>query len=273
MRSLYHNFKYYYRAWRRLEIMNKAASLSFYTIISVFPMILILAALSSYFLSKGVMLEAITAFVKETLPYRSGMIMQNLSALLTQKQVVSWFGIIMLIISAQVLYVNFEKIVNTLLHTGKERHFLITRLLFVFWILGVVLVLLTPIIFEVIAGWIAQFGLPTKALSRFFVRGGFLLLGFLVFIVVMLILPTKRVHLKRLILGGIYFAVTLQVGKIGFKWFTFHNFDRYNLVYGSLSTMVLVTLWIFYFYNFFLFFVYWVGRERDPEYAKRRRRA
>jgi len=268
LKRLYHKVHFFVRAYRRLEIMNKAASLSFYTIISVFPMMLILAALSSYFFSQAVMVEILSDFVKETLPYQSDLIMQNLTALFVKKKVFSWFGVGALIVSAQILYVNFEKIVNGLLHTSKQRHFLMTRLFFIFWIMGVVFVLFAPVIFELIASWFLTFGIDLRPLSRFFVRGGFVLVGFLVFTVVMLILPTKRVHFKRLFTAGLCFALTLQLGKIIFKWFTYRNFDRYNLIYGSLSSMVLVILWIFYFYNMFLFFVYWVGRDRDPQYAQ-----
>lgn len=270
MKHLYFLIKFYIRSYRRLEIMNKAASLSYYTFISVFPMMLILAAISSQVISNTFMLDAITRFVHDALPYQSDLIMQNLSALFTKKRAFSWFGAIALLVTAQILFINFEKIVNGLLHTTKKRNFLMTRVLFVFWLLGTVFVLFAPVVFEIIATWVANFGFETKTVALFFSRGGFVLVGFLVFFMVMLILPTKRVHVKRLFYGAIGFALTLQLGKFVFKWFTLRNFDRYNFIYGSLSSMVLVTLWIFYFYNMFLFFVYWVGRDRDPVYVERK---
>jgi len=270
VKHLFFLIKFYIRSYRRLEIMNKAASLSYYTFISVFPMMLILAALSGHFISNTFMLEAFTRFVQDALPYQSDLIMQNLSALFTKKKAFSWFGAIALLVTAQILFVNFEKIVNGLLHTTKKRNFFMTRVLFLIWLVSVVFVLFAPVIFEIIATWVATLGFQTETVALFFSRGGFVLVGFIVFFLVMLIMPTKRVNMKRLAYGAIAFALTLQLGKFVFKWFTLRNFDRYNLIYGSLSSMVLVTLWIFYFYNMFLFFVYWVGRDRDPVYIERK---
>lgn len=272
MKKIFFLIKFYVRAWRRLEIMNKAASLSFYTIISMFPMLLLTVVLFSQVLSREVMLESLTAFIQESLPYQSDIIMQNLKALFVKKKAFSWFGVIALFLTAQILYNNFGKIVNGLLHTQQERNFIINRLLFLLWLVGIVFVLFAPLIFEMIIGWVATFGFDIRYLSVFFVRGGFILVGFIVFWIVMLILPYHRLHLKRLLLGSVGFALTLQLGKIIFKWITYRNLDRYNLIYGSLSSMVLVTLWIFYFYNMFLFFVYWVGRDRDPEYVERKKK-
>ena len=249
--------------------MNKAASLSFYTFISIFPMLLLLAIFFSRFFLGSVLLQSLTAFVEEALPYQSDLIIQNMTALFTQKKVFSWFGVIVLIFSAQVLYLNFTRMVNGLLHTARQRHFLINRLFFLIWLMGTVFVLFSPVIFEVITSWIVTLGFDVRVYSRFFIRGGFVLVGVIVFWVVMLIMPTHRVNFNRLFMGSVGFAVTLQLGKIIFKWFTFRNIDRYNVIYGSLSSMVLITLWIFYFYNMFLFFVYWVGRDRDPVYIER----
>ncbi|MBF0104328.1 MAG: YihY/virulence factor BrkB family protein [Deltaproteobacteria bacterium] len=263
--------KFYVRAWHRLEIMNKAASLSFYTLISMFPMLLLTVVLFSQVLNKEAMLQSLTSFLDESLPYQSDIIMQNIRALFINKKAFSWFGLVSLFLTAQILYNNFGKIVNGLLHTERERNFIITRLFFLLWLFGIVFVLFAPLIFEMIMGWIASFGFDIRHFSVFFVRGGFVLAGFLVFWIVMLILPHHRLRMKRLFLGAVGFALTLQIGKIIFKWVTYKNLDRYNVIYGSLSSMVLVTLWIFYFYNMFLFFVYWVGRDRDPEYVERKK--
>ena len=250
--------------------MNKAASLSFYTVISVFPMLLILAALSHSFVGNEFVLEGVREFSKRVLPYQSELILQTVSSFFSSQKRFSWFGVVTLFISAQILFVNFEKIVNGLLHTEKPRHFLKRRLLFFMWMVGVIFVLLAPLLFEMFSGWVGYFGFSTRFISQYFVKGSFIVFGFAVFWVVMMILPTHRIAFRRLVMGSAIFALTLQAGKLIFKWYTYKNFERYNLAYGSLSSVILTLLWIFYFYNLFLFFVYWVGRDRDPVYLERR---
>jgi len=84
-----------------------------------------------------------------------------------------------------------------------------------------------------------------------------------------LILPTRKLDKIRLGKGAVGFALTIQLGKMLFKLIMQRNLSRYNLVYGSLSSTMLVMIWIFYFYNVFLFFVYWTGREHDPFFNKK----
>lgn len=268
VKSFFSNLKFYYKAWHRLEIMNKAASLSFYTIISVFPLVLLLATLSGYLFSEHVTMGVVSDFVKEAMPYQSDLITNNLQTLFVKKNAFSWLGFVMLMISAQILFVNFEKIVNGLLHTDKKRHFITTRFIFVLWLLGVVVMQFVPIIFEMVTSWLAQYGVEVKQYAEYLSRGGVFIFGLLVFWIMMTIIPTRRLNVKRLLLGAICFSATIQLGKFIFKVVTFHNLQRYNLIYGSLSSIILGTLWIFYFYNMLLFFAYWVGRHDDPYFLK-----
>ncbi|OVE81589.1 hypothetical protein BVY03_03030 [bacterium K02(2017)] len=267
--KLFHHIKFYYRAYRRLELLNKSASLSFYTLISIFPMLMLLAVLFDKLVIQDILLKSLSAFILESLPYQSDFIMQMVANVFKSQSKFSWFGLITLFFTAQVLYMNLGKIVNSLLHTSNKRHFIINRLFFLIWMISIVFVILSPLIFEMIMGWMISFGFEFKAYSQFFIRGGFVFVGMVSFLVVMLILPTNRLNLKRLLYGSIGFALTLQIGKAIFKWFTYINIDRYNLIYGSLSSIILVLLWIFYFYNMFLFFIYWVGRERDPHFTEK----
>lgn len=248
--------------------MSKAAALSYYTIISIFPMILIGATILSQFFSQSVMLETLMKVLEETLPYHSELLVKNVATLLAKRKSFSWFGAIALLISAQILYVHFGKTVNRLIHAEKPRNFLLNRFLFLGWLLGIIVVLLAPVYIELAASTFEGWGWRIPVLGRFFARGGFVFMGFLIFLVVMLVMPTRRIDLKRLFYGGLFFALTLQGGKMIFKWMTLRQVDRYNLVYGSLSSMVLVTLWIFYFYNLLLFFVYWAARDHDPIYKE-----
>lgn len=264
MNSTIQRIRYYYRAYKRLELMNKAASLSFYTLISIFPMVLLLAALLGHFFSSETLERETLHFIQEVVPYESELVWKNLHSLFGKKLAFSWFGGITFFVSAQMLYVNMEKLINGILHATKTRHFLLTRLFFILWLLGMVSAILAPVIIEMVGARLTGLGLDISVIGKMSARGGFMLIAFLVFCLVVTILPTRRLHPRRVVLGALLFAITVQFGKSGFKWFTLHNFDRYNLIYGSLSSLVLGTLWIFYFYNMFLFFIYWAGREHDP---------
>jgi uncharacterized BrkB/YihY/UPF0761 family membrane protein len=151
----------------------------------------------------------------------------------------------------------------------KNRHFVLTRLFFFIWLLSFIFILFTLLIFELIGTKIQSIGWKFSWLALLSARGGFALVSFIAFYFVMLIMPVRRLPLTRIAEGGIAFALVLQAGKFLFKTITLRHLGRYNLIYGSLSSIVLGLVWIFYFYTMFLFFVYWVGRARDPLYIEK----
>lgn len=269
IKSAYLDIKFYYGVFLRLELYNKAASLSYYTIISVFPLLLFVTALAGYFAPMQKILAHIPGYLEEVMPVHSELITRNMHALLKYKAGFSWFGFVTLFISAQMLYVNLEKIVNRILHVPKNRHFVLTRLFFFLWLLSFIFILFTPLIFELIGAKIESIGWKFSWFAVLSARGGFVLASFIAFCFVMLIMPVRRLPFLRIAEGGVAFALTLQAGKFFFKFLTLRNLGRYNLIYGSLSSIVLGLVWIFYFYTMFLFFAYWVGRNLDPLYIEK----
>lgn len=270
-KKLYRDVRFYYRAFDRLELHNKAASLSYYTVISLFPMMLLLTAAFGFIMPGTDWMPGIRRFVDDALPLQAELVVVNLESLIRNKATVSWFGAISLLLSAQMLYVNMDHIINRLLHEEKSRHFLMTRLFFFPWLGGMVFMLFTPVIFEVVEVKTRGFGWEISALTLILVKSGFVIASFLMFSFMMTVLPIRRIQTLRVVEAGALFAFTLQAGKFAFKQVTVGSLDRYNLVYGSLASIVLGLLWIFYFYSMFLFFVYWAGRKRDPQYLERNR--
>lgn len=268
VKDIYKRIAFYVKAYRRLELMNRAAGLSFYTIVSIFPLILVVTTVLSLLAPADTWQLQLKALIQDTLPFESQLLMTNIDALFSKKLTLSWIGILGLFISSQMLYVNLERIINSILHTQANRNFVITRLFFFVWLIGMVMILFAPVIVGLVAQIFASLSIDVAAITRFSGHISFLLSGFFMFCLILFVLPTRRLRFTRVLSGGILFAITLQIGKVIFKAISFQSVSRYNLVYGSLSSTMLVMFWIFYFYNMFLFFVYWAGRKNDPHYLR-----
>lgn len=251
--------KVWWDAYARKDFTNKSASLSFYTIISIFPLVLVLVTFLGHFVSQDVLVKETMQMVEQFFPIQNPAFLKGLKSLFIKGRTFGWFGAVTLILSSRLLYLNLEHFVNDLLHTDRRRNYFLRRLFFIVWLAGSMLVLLTPLLLGVVQKTLSLFDLflPPALASR----GVFLASAFLMFFCAALILPTRRVAVSRMLMGGLVFAGALVAGQTAFKTLTMRSLAQYNVVYGSLASMILGAIWIFYFFQMFLMLIYWTGKK------------
>ncbi len=261
LKSVIQRLRFYTKAYRRLEIMAQSAALSYFTVISFFPLFLVMTSILGQVIPGEYLQKLVSEFFHNIFPYSSELVERNLMSLFSKKAKFGVVGAVSLVIAAQLLFVNLERMVNRLLHSKVIRPQAKTRLMFVMWLFAVLAMLLAPVVIETflhlltlqnvvdVTPWLPAVG-----------TSGFLVTSFLFFLFVGYVLPTQRLSLKQVAVFALIFAGSLQIGKMGYRSIVAVNMDRYNLIYGSLSSLILMSLWIFYFYNVLLFVVYLMGR-------------
>jgi membrane protein len=251
-------FKGWWAAYTRKDFTNRSASLSFYTIISIVPLVLVLTTVLGHVVPQQVLVREMMQMIEQFFPIQNPAVLENLKSLFVKRRTFGWFGVVTLLLSSRLLYLNLEHIVNDLLQTGRKRNYLLRRLFILVWLAGSMLVLLTPLLLGAVRQTLSVFELDLPpALAT---RSAFLVSAFLMFFCAALILPTRRVPVRRMLAGGAYFAGALIAGQMAFKTLTARSVAQYNLLYGSLASLMLGALWIFYFYQMFLMLIYWTGR-------------
>lgn len=247
--------------YRELDGLNLSAALSFYTIISILPILLLMIAFLGHFVGESeVLLQKVGDFLDIIVPNLKEGFLINLRAVVDKRGAFGWFGIFLLIFGAHFLFANLERTINKLLGTHEKRHFLITRFFFIPWIIGIFLLLMLPSILDLVQETMAQWGLPSLHLG---LSGNqlFFLAALFSFLMLILLLPEKKVGFRNALLGGLIFSVFLQLARILFHYYAMNYFSRYNLVYGSLTTLILGAIWVFYFSNILILSVLWVGEK------------
>ncbi len=66
------------------------------------------------------------------------------------------------------------------------------------------------------------------------------------------IIPTLKIRFSVALAGSAVFAFLLEVAKQFFTWYV-ANYTRYNVIFGSMETIVLLVIWVFYMALIFLF--------------------
>ena len=65
------------------------------------------------------------------------------------------------------------------------------------------------------------------------------------FFLIYKIIPNKRVHFKSALQAALFAGLLWELAKHLFAWYIVH-LAEYSIFYGSLSTLVIVVLWVYY---------------------------
>jgi membrane protein len=71
------------------------------------------------------------------------------------------------------------------------------------------------------------------------------LLSFCMFFLIYRIIPNKRLHFKSALQAALFAGLLWELAKHLFGWYVVH-LARYSIFYGSLSTLVIFVLWVYY---------------------------
>ena len=148
---------------------------------------------------------------------------------------------------------------NTIYHVKETRNWLVNRIYSMFYMFLFVLALIASLLLLVmgnrihvlISGYVPFLG---NVIGRILGAKTFLVfvMLFLVFLVLYRYLPNRRASLKSQVPGAFLTAVAWSVFSYLFSlYFTF--FPDFSIMYGSLSTLILVMVWLYFCMNLLLY--------------------
>lgn len=230
-----------------------ATHISFCALLSLIPLILISVAIVGFLLgSSHDVYDQLVAAISDLLPKGKSIITHSLKEVVGQPHSFGLLGIGILIFIATLLFGAIERALDVVFEATKSRNFFHSRLLAVSLTGIISLFFFLP----------STADLLTKGLTRYgfhfplgdYIRGPlfFLIFAFFAFVLVVKIIPNHTIRLRYASIGGLIFAVSILVAKQIFRWYMLRAFDNYNLIYGSLTALVILLLWIYYVSNILL---------------------
>lgn len=237
-----------------------AAALSFYAILSLLPLSMIVVSILGYFLGESkTVIDSILQLVSDTIPYLSPTFLKNLSGLIQQKLTGGWVGVIALFLVASLLFNNLEKVLDKIFESTRKRNFFHSKLLSVFFIFLIALLMFVPSVLKNIDGLFLFLNIPISLgqlnQGSFF----FFMIAWSGFVMVLALVPKHEVNFKLNALGGLLFAFLLFLARFAFKWYIALSLERLHLLYGSLTAIILIILWIYYLMSLFILCAEFVG--------------
>ncbi len=242
---------------RKDHVSAYAAQAAYFLIMSFIPFVLFLTAIVQYTpLTYREVRQAIMSVVPENL---QGFVLNIVAEVFSKSAAVLPLSALVALWSSGKGMQTLINGLNTIYHVKETRNWLVNRIYSMFYMFLFVLALIASLLLLVmgnrihvlISGYVPFLG---NMIGRILGAKTFLVfvMLFLVFLVLYRYLPNRRASLKSQVPGAFLTAVAWSVFSYLFSlYFTF--FPDFSIMYGSLSTLILVMVWLYFCMNLLLY--------------------
>ncbi len=254
LKKILKNFGLLWQALRKFNDDNGfflSSGIAFNILINLIPFILLLLALvGTYLYNDQEVLNHIRAYLRNVAPTLDPKIIGSLMDLIESRRVVGILGFVGLLWFSTWVFSSLRIALNIVFRIEKGRGMLwgigvdLLMILLAGTFLLVSMILSSMVTF--LQGYHGQIPVaigPTiqwilKYLLPFF-------LTYCMFVLIYRIIPNKKIHFTSALQAAFFSSLLWELAKHLFGFYIVH-LARYSIFYGSLSTMVIFVLWVYY---------------------------
>ena len=240
----------------RADAAEAAASIAYYALFSLFPLLLFLVTIGSSVLEIKQVEQKVLDYTASTLPAAQDLVQKNIDQILAQRGAVGLVSIVGLLWAATSVFTILIRNINKAWHSARPHNYLKRRLMgvIIVGILTVLLVLslLSTTIFKLLPWLDVQTSLWRESIPLYetliWKIGSRLVPWFFTFVMFFGLyhwIPNTKVRVSEAIWGALVAAIAGEITKSGFTWYLASGVVKYQLVYGSLGTLVVLMLSIY----------------------------
>ncbi|MCK4452173.1 MAG: YihY/virulence factor BrkB family protein [Anaerolineae bacterium] len=230
-----------------------SASIAYYAIFSLFPLLIILVVVGSFVLESEDVQRWVLDFEAQVIPVSHQLIEKNIQRIFELRGTVGFVALVGLSWSATSVLAVLVRNINCAWTEAEPRNFLESRLMALGIVGGLVVLLFLSSVLTTVLGTLARFSVPLwggfsmqetllwTILSSVLPRlTAFLaLLGFYCWV------PNVKVKWSEASWGASVAILAWEIATRGFTWYLSSGIVQYELVYGSLGTVVVLMLWMY----------------------------
>jgi len=232
--------------------MILASSIAFYSILSIFPALLILISVSGVIIERFYFQADILAFVEERIPIIYGFVDENITGIIENRAGIGIIGFVLLFLSSTYVFDSIQFAFNRIFNIETARQFWKRKLygffimLMIFIIIVVTLSISTGLFYlssrimgllnmgQPVSSWLLQ--VLSVIMGIFF--------NFLVFGLLYYYGTNKKVSLRQLYPGALTAAVVWEGVKHIFLIYL-DRFANYQMTYGSIGSVIAFLFWVY----------------------------
>lgn len=220
-----------------------AASLAYYIIFSLFPLLLVLISAGSFFLNSQEVYLKISQLIQQSIPNSSPWINENLHQILEQRGTIGIIGLVTLIWAASGGFINLAYNINLAWLEAPQRNFFQGRLLAFEMIATLSMLFFLSLILDGLFNLMHVFDIPFDSLMQVdfwrWISSSFSWLTiFLLFFGLYYWVPTVNVKGNAAFWAALFASVSWEFATALFSLYLRSRFGRYELLYGSVGALV-----------------------------------
>ncbi|MFO7942778.1 MAG: YihY/virulence factor BrkB family protein [Anaerolineales bacterium] len=260
-RNIFQIIKQAIASFEDQEASRAAASMTYYVLFSLSPLLIIMVTAASYFVSGSKAIAQIETLMTSVIPVSQSIVERNIQRIQEVRNSIGLLGSIGFLWSASNAFSILVDNINRAWPEIKKRSFVQKRLLGLIMV-GVIIVLLillmlSSTVFDILTKIefnISNFPQINESNFVAFIADAVSWISpFLFFLSLYYLLPRTKVNGIAALISSTFITLIWRGASIGFKWYLSSGLARYQFVYGSLSTIVVLLFWI-YLSSFIVFF-------------------
>jgi membrane protein len=239
------------RHFHRERALEAAATISFFAIFSLFPLLLVLTAIGGSLVNALQAEERIVDLIVNLFPIERGLIKTNLTHLVDVRGAVSLIGLVVLLWAATSAFDALVRNINRAWADRPRRGIIRTRLAALAFV-GVLVALLALLLLAKAALDVVTQRMSMRAADTFLEvlhsipsNLMFFVAAFFILLALYRLVPSARVRLYEATVGAAIAAAAFVASTDIFSWYLGSGFARYNAVYGSLGAFLAFLSWVY----------------------------
>jgi membrane protein len=230
-----------------------AASMAYYTLFSLFPLLLALVAGGSYLLDRQQVFQQVVDLVSNAFPISQKLIEENLVQVLRLRGAVGLIGLAVAIWSASGVFAILTRNINRAWTDAEPRGFFRSRLVALGMVGSLAVLLVTSLLLSTALNVLSRSQVPLVNLQSLYGTPIWTALSdvvpwlfiFLLFLALYRWVPNEEVPWRAAFCAALVVALAWEIAANAFAWYVSSGLARYQIVYGSLGTVVALMFWIY----------------------------
>lgn len=237
----------------RVQGAEAAAAIAYYTIFSIFPLLLVLTSVSGFVLTNRESSQVVVDFLTQFAPISPELIENTFTHIIHQRTASGIIGLVGVIFAASAMFKTLVRNINRAWpearSLGVVRGQLVSILmvfslatLMIFWVLGTSSIR----ILSHLPSWIPPEVQNNHTITRSLTTAGSWLVTFLIFFAMYYWLPYTHVRSIEAFWGALIATLAWKLATTIFIWVLNSGWANFNVLYGSLGTSLALLVWVYF---------------------------